>query len=106
MSFIYLVLFQIFVLSLLKFYFNFLHNSLIEKNIIQKNIMIVGKYEEIQKLLKEKFDKIFVFKCYLITDLKDHNLKIIKSEIKSPVFNLNDDIRSILEYHFLGKKVK
>ena len=33
--------------------------------------MLVGKYEEIKKILKEKFDKIFVFKCCMITDLKN-----------------------------------
>ena len=102
MNFLYLVIFQIITLSTLKLNFNFLHNLLIEKNIIQKNIMIVGKYEEIRKLLKEKFDKIFVFKCFLITDLENQNLKLIKSEIKYPIFNVNEDVRSILEYHSLG----
>jgi lipopolysaccharide/colanic/teichoic acid biosynthesis glycosyltransferase len=65
--------------------------------------MLVGKYDEIQKILREKFDKIFVFKCCLITDLKNHNVKYLKSEFKFPIFNEDEDIRSILEYHSLGQ---
>ena len=30
-------------------------------------------------------------------------MKLIKSEIKFPIFNENEDIRSILEYHSLGQ---
>ena len=36
---------------------------------------------------KENFEKIYVFKCCIISDLKEQNKKIIKSEIKIPVFN-------------------
>ena len=65
--------------------------------------MLVGKYNDIKKLLKEKFDKIFVFKCCIILDIDDYNEKILKSEIKFPIFKNEDDIRSILEYHALGQ---
>ena len=34
---------------------------------------------------------------------KNLNFKLAKSEIKFPIFNENDDIRSILEYHSLGQ---
>ena len=101
--FIYLLITHIVVLFLVKLYFNNLYQGLIEKNIIQKNIMIVGTYEEIKKIINEKFEKIFIFKCCMITDLNNLNLKLIKSEIKFPIFNLNEDIRSILEYHSLGQ---
>ena len=65
--------------------------------------MLVGTYDEIKTVIKEKFDKIIIFKCCMITNLNNLNQKIIKSEIKFPVFNENDDIRSILEYHSLGQ---
>ena len=65
--------------------------------------MLVGTYEEIKKILAEKFDKIYVFKCCLIIDYKDQNISIIKSELKFPIFNEEEDIRSILEYHSLGQ---
>jgi lipopolysaccharide/colanic/teichoic acid biosynthesis glycosyltransferase len=65
--------------------------------------MLVGTYEEIKKILEEKFEKIYVFKCCLITDLKNYNNKHLRSEFKFPVFNDDDDIRSILEYHSLGQ---
>ena len=100
---IYLGIFLITILVILKLYFNKLYERLIEKNIIQKNIMLVGSYEEIKKILKEKFDKILVFKCCLITDYKKQDIKYIKSEFKFPIFNEDEDIRSILEYHSLGQ---
>ena len=39
----------------------------------------------------------------MITDIEKINIKLIKSEIKFPIFNENEDIRSILEYHSLGQ---
>jgi putative colanic acid biosynthesis UDP-glucose lipid carrier transferase len=65
--------------------------------------MLVGTYNEIQKLLKERFDKIYVFKCCLVTDFKNHNIKLLRSEFRFPIFNDDEDIRSILEYHSLGQ---
>jgi exopolysaccharide biosynthesis polyprenyl glycosylphosphotransferase len=100
---LYLIVYLLTILTLLKLYFNNLYQNLINKNIIQKNIMLVGSYNEIQKILKEKFDKIFVFKCCLITDLKKNNIRNLRSEFKFPIFNDDEDIRSILEYHSLGQ---
>jgi exopolysaccharide biosynthesis polyprenyl glycosylphosphotransferase len=99
----YLFLYLIIILILLKLYFNYLYDRLIEENIIQKNIMVVGSYNEIKKILNEKFDNIVIFKCCLITDFNNQNLRLIKSEFKFPIFNQNEDIRSILEYHSLGQ---
>ena len=103
LKFIYLLTAHIVVLFLVKLYFNNLYQQLIDKNIIQKNIMLVGSYKDIKKILSEKFEKILIFKCCMITDLNNLNLKLIKSEIKFPIFNENEDIRSILEYHSLGQ---
>jgi len=100
---LYLNVYLLTVLGILKLYFNNLYQNLIYKNIIQKNIMLVGTYDEIKKLLKEKFEKIYVFKCCLITDFKNQDIKYIKSELKFPIFNEDEDIRSILEYHSLGQ---
>ena len=98
-----LIFYLLIILSILKLYFNNLYQNLINKNIIQKNIMLVGTYDEIQKILKEKFDKIYVFKCCLITDFKNQDIRYIRSELKFPIFNDDEDIRSILEYHSLGQ---
>ena len=65
--------------------------------------MVVGSYNEIKKILNEKFDNIVIFKCCLITDFNNQNLRLVKSEFKFPIFNQNEDIRSILEYHSLGQ---
>jgi putative colanic acid biosynthesis UDP-glucose lipid carrier transferase len=98
-----LIVYLLIILSISKLYFNNLYQNLINKNIIQKNIMLVGTYDEIKKILKEKFEKILVFKCCLITDLKNHDIKYLRSEFKFPIFNEDEDIRSILEYHSLGQ---
>ena len=100
---LYLNVYLLTVLGISKLYFNNLYQNLINKNIIQKNIMLVGKYDEIQKILKEKFEKIYVFKCCLITDFKNQDIRYIRSELKFPIFNDDEDIRSILEYHSLGQ---
>jgi len=103
LKFIYFLSYNIIILFLAKLYFNYLYQKLIDKNIIQKNIMLIGTYEEIKKILSEKFDKMLIFKCCMITDFKNINIKLIKSEIKFPIFNADEDIRSILEYHSLGQ---
>ena len=100
---LYLNVYLLTVLGILKLYFNNLYQNLINKNIIQKNIMLVGTYDELKIILKEKFEKIFVFKCCLITDFKNHDKKYLRSEFKFPIFNEDEDIRSILEYHSLGQ---
>lgn len=102
-SLFYILMFHIIILSVSKLYFNFVYQNLIDKNIIQKNVMLVGTYEEIKKILNDKFDKVLIFKCCIITDYKNLNFKLAKSEIKFPIFNENEDIRSILEYHSLGQ---
>ena len=100
---LYLIVYILIVLAVSKLYFNNLYQNLINKNIIQKNIMLVGTYNEVKKILREKFDKIYVFKCCLITDFKNHNIKYLRSEFKFPIFNDDEDIRAILEYHSLGQ---
>jgi putative colanic acid biosynthesis UDP-glucose lipid carrier transferase len=100
---LYFIVYLLIILAVLKLYFNNLYQKLINKNIIQKNVMLVGTYNEVQKILREKFDNIFVFKCCLITDFKNHNIKFLRSEFKFPIFNDGEDIRSILEYHSLGQ---
>ena len=102
-DFIYLIIAHITALFLTKLYFNNLYKKMIDNNIIQKNIMIIGSYEEVKKILSEKLEKILIFKCCIITDLNNLNLKLLRSEIKFPIFDENDDIRSILEYHSLGQ---
>ena len=65
--------------------------------------MLIGRYNEIKKILSENFEKILIFKCCMITDFNGLNMKLVKSEIKFPIFNEHEDIRSILEYHSLGQ---
>ena len=102
-DFFSIIILLIFILGIQKLYFNFLYKRLIEKNVIQKNVMLVGTYREIKEVLKNNFDKIIIFKCCMLTDLANQNIKLIKSEFKFPIFNESEDIRAILEYHSLGQ---
>ena len=101
--FLYYLILLVIILFLLKLYFNYIYQRLIQKNIIQKNVMLIGTYNDIKKIISDKIDKMFVFKCCIITDLKNQDIKLIKSEFKFPIFHEDEDIRSILEYHSLGQ---
>jgi len=82
---------------------NRIYKFLIESNIIQRNILLVGNYKDVIKILNEKKDLINIYKCCLISDINDLQIKNIRNEIKIPTFNLDEDVRSILEYHHLGQ---
>ena len=103
LKFIFILMNNLIIFFITKIYFNYIYQKLIDKNIIQKNVMLVGNYQKIRQILNEKFDKILVFKCCIILDTNNLNLKFVKSELKIPVFSENDDLRSILEYHELGQ---
>tara|TARA_B110000285_G_scaffold231080_1_gene298916 strand:+ start:799 stop:2211 length:1413 start_codon:yes stop_codon:yes gene_type:complete len=102
-SFIFLLLFIILNLFILKKIMNYLYNFLIDRNIIQRNIMIVGSPKSIRKIVKENIDKINVYKCCLILENDEELINNFRQEIKIPTFYKLDDIRSILEYHSLGQ---
>lgn len=90
-------------LFILKKAFNLIYMYMVENDIIHKNIMLVGNYEDIVYFLKHKKEKKNVFKCCIINDLPKQNVALVRSEIKMPVFFQEEDIRSILEYHELGQ---
>ncbi len=96
-----ILIFIMFILT--NYFFDLVYSFLIEKNIIQKNIMLVGEYDEIKKILNDNLHNIYVIKCCMMNEVKDEELKLIKSEIKLPIFNVSEDIRTILEYHSLGQ---
>ena len=62
-------------------------------DIIHKNIMLIGDYEELIYFLKHKKERINIFKCCIVNDLKTLDKAIVRSEIKIPVFDQNEDIR-------------
>ena len=101
--YLFSLIFVLLNISLSKIFFNLLYDYLVRENIIQKNIMLVGNYDEIKELLKNKFNDIYVFKCCIILDINSQNENLVKSEIKFPIFKNEEDIRSILEYHALGQ---
>ena len=84
---------------------DFFYNNLMNNNLIQRNIMLVGSADDIQKVLKEKetSDKINIYKCCLIKYENDEILKKIRLDVKIPVFTDRSEVREILEYHELGQ---
>jgi len=81
------------------------YTNLMKNNVIQRNIMLVGSVEDIEKILKEKKDQINVYKCCLIQNDSADSLKRARMTLKIPVFTdkSTTDIRVILEYHALGQ---
>ena len=102
-NFIYLLIFISFNLFVLKKISNSLYYLLIIKNIIQRNIILVGTANDIRTILKENKDKINVYKCCLINIKNEKQIKEFRLEFKIPCFFKFDDFRSILEYHSLGQ---
>jgi len=100
---LYLFIILSFNIFLINFFKSKVYLFLVDKNIIQKNIMLVGNYESISKIIKEKKNNINVYKCCIIFDKNENNMKEIRNEIRIPIFTINNDIRSILEYHALGQ---
>ena len=82
---------------------DFFYNILINNNTIQRNIMLVGTVDSIEKILKEEKDKINIYKCCLIKYINDSQLNEAKRILKIPVFTEDTEIRIILEYHELGQ---
>ena len=80
-----------------------LYNYLMNNNVIQRNVMLVGSIEDIQKILKEKKDQINIYKCCLIKSDNISSLEKARMILKIPVFTDETEMRGILEYHELGQ---
>jgi len=100
---VYLLAFIIFNLFLIRYILDKYYNNLMDNNLIQRNIMLVGSIESIQKILKEKKDKINIYKCCLIKSSDDKILEKARMSLKIPVFTDKSEMRIILEYHELGQ---
>ena len=104
----YLLILIICTLYIFRKILDYLYNNLMNNNVIQRNIMLVGTVESIEKILKEKKDKINIYKCCLIksdkikSDKKD-TVEIARMNLKIPVFTDRSEVRIILEYHELGQ---
>jgi len=103
LSFLYMVFLIILILYFTKILLNYVYNYLINENIIQRNIMLVGEFKDILRLMNEHREKINIYKCCLIITDKYTDLSKLRIELKIPIFTQTADIRSILEYHSLGQ---
>ena len=72
-------------------------------NSVQRNIMLVGSIDSVQKILKEKKDNINIYKCCLIKKDNQKSFDKARMSLKIPVFTDKSEMRIILEYHELGQ---
>jgi len=99
----YLLILIICNLFIFRKIFDALYNTLMNNNIIQRNIMLVGSVESIYKIIKEKKDTIHIYKCCLIKIDNEDTLEKARMILKIPVFTELAEMRLILEYHELGQ---
>jgi len=99
----YLLILTICILFIFRKILDSLYANLMNNNIIQRNIMLVGTVESIEKILKEKKDKINIYKCCLIKSDNKNTLEKARMHLKIPVFTDKSEVRIILEYHELGQ---
>ncbi len=102
-NYTYSLIFLFLNLFISKLIFNYLYNYMVNNDVIQKNIMLVGNFKDVKNFFKQKKDQINVYKCCIVDDYEKIPVKLIKNEIKVPIFKKSEDIRSILEYHELGQ---
>ena len=95
-----LIIFNIFIFRKIS---DYLYKVLMNKNVIQRNIMLVGTVENIEKILKEEKDKINIYKCCLIKSKNEASMEEARRLLKIPVFTEETEMRIILEYHELGQ---
>ena len=77
----YLLILIICTLYIFRKILDFLYDNLMNNNTIQRNIMLVGTVESIEKILKENKDKINIYKCCLIKSDKKVVVSIYASEL-------------------------
>ena len=100
---VYLLVFIIFSLFFIRKIFDIYYINLMNNNLIQRNVMLVGSIESIQKILRTKEDKVNIYKCCLINSNDKKALENARINLKIPVFTDKSDMRVILEYHELGQ---
>ena len=99
----YLLILTIVNLLIVRKIFDTFYTSLMNNNVIQRNIMLVGSIESIEKILEERKDKINIYKCCLIKADNANILKNARRILKIPVFTEESEMRVIIEYHELGQ---
>jgi lipopolysaccharide/colanic/teichoic acid biosynthesis glycosyltransferase len=99
----YLLILMTCKLFIVRKIFDGIYNNLMNNNLIQRNIMLVGSADSIQKILNEKKDTINIYKCCLIREENNQSLEKARMNIKIPVFTDKSEVRIILDYHELGQ---
>lgn len=96
-----ILIFLIVNLLIIKFIFNQYYSYLIDRNHIQRNILLYGRMNEITKIQTNfKDKKINVFKCIMIIDSENYKYQ----KIKIPIIDANHhDLLEIVSYNEIGE---
>jgi len=96
-----ILIFLIVNLLIIKFIFNQYYSYLIDRNHIQRNILLYGRMNEITKIQTNfKDKKINVFKCIMVIDSENYKYQ----KIKIPIIDANHhDLLEIVSYNEIGE---
>jgi putative colanic acid biosynthesis UDP-glucose lipid carrier transferase len=96
-----ILIFLIVNLLIIKFIFNQYYSYLIDRNHIQRNILLYGRMNEITKIQTNfKDKKINIFKCIMIIDSENYQYQ----KIKIPIIDANHhDLLEIVSYNEIGE---
>jgi exopolysaccharide biosynthesis polyprenyl glycosylphosphotransferase len=94
--------FSIISLFVLKLINNKIYKYLITNNIIQRNVMLIGKFQTVKNFIEiyKNKNKKSLIKCCILTDKKEFNYF---NELKIPCFDYDERFFEILNYHFIGQ---
>ena len=86
---------------IMKLIFDYGYEKLIQSNIIQRNILLVGDSKDCYQIIK-KFKKskdISIIKGLILTDKTENS----PHAFNIPIFTFDDDLEKIIRYHVIGQ---
>jgi len=89
------------LIIIIKFIFDYGYEKLIQSNIIQRNILLVGDSKDCYKLIK-KFKKsmnVSIIKGIILTDKIENS----PYTYNIPIFSFDDDLGQVIRYHVIGQ---
>ena len=91
----------VFFMLIMKLIFDYGYEKLIQSNIIQRNILLVGDSNDCYQIVK-KFKKskdISIIKGLILTDKTENS----PYTYNIPIFTFDDDLEKIIRYHVIGQ---
>jgi putative colanic acid biosynthesis UDP-glucose lipid carrier transferase len=100
--YISLLIFIIINLWILKIFINKIYYVLIHNNHIQRNVILFGNSNELEKLIKNFINEdINIFKCVILANVQDKSSYI--GQFNVPIINESADLLEIIAYHRISE---